>query len=307
MRKYEKKQILKNVGSSWSALGTNVLVGIFLSPLILHRLGDAAYGIWVLIFSVTGYYGLFDLGIRSSIIRYVSKYTATGEDEKLARFVNTSLFAYTMIGAVTMTLTVVLSSHVETVFRIPAGMHSQSHILLLLVGAAVSLGFPLGVFGGMLEGLQRFYILNWTSIGSTLLRAALIVHFLNRGYGLITVALITVGLPVVSSIVRAVVIFRLRPVPLGLRYIDKESFRHMATYGGTTFLVIVAGQLRFRTDELVLGRMMSTSAPASWTIPRNSSPAWHRFLSPCRASRRLKANWTVCGRSISPETVCARC
>jgi O-antigen/teichoic acid export membrane protein len=77
---------------------TNVLVGIFLSPFILHRLGDAAYGIWVLIFSVTGYYGMFDLGIRSSIIRYVSKYIATGDKEKLAQFVNTALFSYTGIG-----------------------------------------------------------------------------------------------------------------------------------------------------------------------------------------------------------------
>ena len=85
MRKHEKRQILKNVGSSWSALAVNVLVGIFLSPFILHHLGDAAFGVWVLIFSVTGYYGLFDLGIRSSIIRYVSKYTATGDREKLTR------------------------------------------------------------------------------------------------------------------------------------------------------------------------------------------------------------------------------
>src|ERR1700721_3238847 len=109
MLKLEKKQNLKNVGSSWSALGINVIVGIFLSPFILHRLGDAAFGIWVLIFSVTGYYGLFDLGIRSSIIRYVSKYTATDEKEKLTRFVNTSLFSYSAIGVLSMTLTVVLS------------------------------------------------------------------------------------------------------------------------------------------------------------------------------------------------------
>src|ERR1700679_3051050 len=167
MLKLEKKQILKNVGSSWSALAVNVVVGIFLSPFIVHRLGDAAYGIWILIFSVTGYYGLFDLGIRSSIIRYVSKYSATGENEKLASFVNTSLFAYTIIGAVSMMLTVLLSSYVGKLFRIPPGMESQTHILLLLVGSAVSLGFPLGVFGGMLEGLQRFYIQNWTSIAAT--------------------------------------------------------------------------------------------------------------------------------------------
>ena len=38
MRKLEKRQILKNVGSSWSALAINVIVGIFISPFILHRL-----------------------------------------------------------------------------------------------------------------------------------------------------------------------------------------------------------------------------------------------------------------------------
>ena len=64
MRKLEKLQIIKNVSSSWFALAANVVVGFFLWPIIVHRLGDDAAGIWVLIFSITGYYGLFDLGIR---------------------------------------------------------------------------------------------------------------------------------------------------------------------------------------------------------------------------------------------------
>src|SRR5580658_1637146 len=67
-----KRELIKNVGSGWFSLGVNILVGIFLSPFILHRLGNTAYGAWILVFSVTGYYGLFDLGIRSSIVRYVS-------------------------------------------------------------------------------------------------------------------------------------------------------------------------------------------------------------------------------------------
>jgi len=260
MRAFEKKQILKNVGSSWSALAINVIVGIFLSPFIVHHLGDAAFGIWVLIFSITGYYGLFDLGIRSSIIRYVSKYTATDDREKLAQFVNTALFTYTGIGVVCMAVTALLSSPVEHFFKIPPEMHSQTRLLLLMVGTSVSLGFPLGVFGGMLEGLQRFYILNWTSIGATLMRAALIVYFLNRGHGLLTVALVTVLLPIFSSVLRGIIVFRYCPVRLGLQYVNRDSFRHMANYGGTTFLVLVAVRLRFRTDELVLGTMMSTIA-----------------------------------------------
>jgi O-antigen/teichoic acid export membrane protein len=262
----QKWQIIRNVGSSWSALAINVAVGIFLSPFILHRLGDAAFGIWVLIFSVTGYYGLFDLGIRSSIIRYVSKYTATDDREKLTQFVNTALFSYTGIGVVSMVLTFLLSSSIERFFTIPPELHAQARLLLLMVGASVSLGFPLGVIGGMLEGLQRFYILNWTSIGATLARAALIVFFLNRGYGLLTVALITVILPIFSSILRGILVFRVCPVPLGLKHVDRAAFRHMANYGSTTFLVLVASRLRFRTDELVLGKMMSLVAVTWFNI-----------------------------------------
>lgn len=266
MRKFEKTQILKNVGSSWFALAVNVLVGFFQYPFVLHHLGDAAAGIWVLIFSITGYYGLFDLGIRSSIIRYVSKYTAAGDREKLTQFVNTALCTYTGIGMITMALTLGLNTSIERIFHIPTGMHVQARWLLLLVGASVSLGFPLGVFGGMLEGLQRFYLLNWTGIAATLLRAALIVYFLRLGYGLLTVALITVSLPIIFSVVRGIVVFRLCPVPLGLHYVDRQSFRHMATYGGTTFVAIMAVQLRFRTDEIVLGSMMTTVAITYFNI-----------------------------------------
>ena len=77
-----KRQIIKNVGSTWFSLGCDVLVGLLLSPIILHWLGDTAFGIWVLIFSITGYYGLFDLGIRSSVVRYVSKFIATDDDKR---------------------------------------------------------------------------------------------------------------------------------------------------------------------------------------------------------------------------------
>src|SRR5580658_9534228 len=164
MRKIEKRQIIKNVSSSWFSLGLNVVVGLFLSPFILHRLGDTAFGIWVLVFSITGYYGLFDLGIGSSIVRYVSKFTATGEREELAKLINTSLFTYSCIGVVAMLVTLVMASEVDRMFHVPPDFRSTARWLLLMVGASVAIGFPAGIFGGFLEGLQSFYILNWTNV-----------------------------------------------------------------------------------------------------------------------------------------------
>src|SRR3954471_13427450 len=145
--KFDKGQILKNVGSSWFALGVNVLVGIFLSPYILHRLGDDAFGLWILIFSVTGYYGLFDLGIRSSIVRYIAKYSATDSRDELYRLVNTAMCGYSIIATVAMTVTLITTYYVHSIFpKIPAASVPTARWLLLMVGTSVSVGFPLGVF-----------------------------------------------------------------------------------------------------------------------------------------------------------------
>ncbi len=264
--KFDKRQILKNVGSSWFALGVNVLVGLFLSPYILHSLGDTAFGLWILIFSATGYYGLFDLGIRSSIVRYVAKYSATDEKDELNRLANTALFSYSGIGLLTMSITLILSHYVNSIFRIPADFVGTARWLLIMVGASVSLGFPLGMFGGILEGLQRFYLLNFTSISSTLVRALLIVLALRHGRGLLTVALITVTLPLLAGVINAAAAFGQVQLRLGTKYVSASTLRRIASYSGTTFLIIVAQSLRFKTDAVVIGAFVSAAAITYFTI-----------------------------------------
>jgi len=266
MLKFEKRQIIKNIGSSWFALGVNIAIGIFLSPFILHRLGDSAFGLWVLIFSITGYYGLFDLGIRSSIVRYVSKYLATGSAEDMARLINTSLFGYTCIGMVCLAVTAVLAFYVNTFFHIPAALQSSSPLLIWMVGVSVALGFPLGAVGGFLEGLQRFEILNWSSIISSLVRALLIVVVLRHGFGLLTIVFITVALPILASVIRVFIALHLCPVLFGWKYIDRETFHKIVHYSSTTLMIMVAGRLKFKTDEIVIGSMISAAAITYFNI-----------------------------------------
>ncbi len=266
MRKLEKERIIKNIGSSWFALGMNILVGFFLSPFILHRLGDSAFGIWVLIFSITGYYGLFDLGIRSSIVRYVSKFLATESTGDLAKLINTTLFSYSCIGVLSLAVTAFLCAHVDTLFRIPPEYHSTARLLLLMVGTSVALGFPLGVVGGFLEGLQRFDIMNWTSVASSLLRAFFIVIALQHGRGLLTVAFITIILPLIASLIRGGIALHICPVAFGWKYVDKSTFRLMVNYSSATFIIMVAGRLKFKTDEIVIGSMISAAAVTYFNI-----------------------------------------
>jgi O-antigen/teichoic acid export membrane protein len=261
-----KLRVLKNAVSSWAGLSVNVAVGFFLSPFILHHLGDEAFGLWVLIFSLTGYYGLFDFGVRSSLVRYVSKFQATGDRDQLARLVNTTLFSYTCLGVALMVPTVLGSFYVDRLFHIPPAFLKDARILFFMVGTSLAFGFPLGVSGGILEGLQSFYVLSWTNIVTTLLRAVLIVVALHRGMGLLAVAFITVTLPLIASGWRVAIAHRLLPIRYRWSSVDRHALKEVANYSSVTFMIMVAGRLRFRTDAVIIGTFLSASAITYFSI-----------------------------------------
>ena len=265
-KKLDKIALFKNVGSSWFSLGVNVVTGVILSPYILHRLGDDAFGLWVLIFSVTGYYGLFDLGIRSSIVRYVASFTATQAQDELDRLISTALLTYATIGTLALLVTITGSYFVASFFKVSPDFLHTARWLFLIVGSAVALGFPMGISGGILEGLQRFYFLNFTNICATIARAVLIILYLRHGYGLLTVALITVILPLISALINGIAVLRIVPLHLSLRKVNRGTLRKIATYSSSTLIIIVAARLRFKTDAIIIGRFLSAAAITYFTI-----------------------------------------
>src|SRR5215813_427278 len=145
MKRFDKFGIIRNVSSSWLGLLVNVATGIIISPYILHRLGDDAFGLWVLVFAITGYYGLFDFGIRSSVVRYVAKYSAVSDEEHLNKIINTSLFCYSCVGLFLLALTITGSFFVDRIFQVPPSFLNTARILFLIVGGSLSIGFPFAV------------------------------------------------------------------------------------------------------------------------------------------------------------------
>ena len=69
--------------TAYSALGyaVSVLALIFLTPYIIHQLGASLYGIWILVTVVTGYAGLTDLGIGTSLQKFVAEHDAKNDPD----------------------------------------------------------------------------------------------------------------------------------------------------------------------------------------------------------------------------------
>jgi O-antigen/teichoic acid export membrane protein len=259
-------QTFKNVGSNWFGTVLTVLVGVFLSPFILHMLGDDAFGLWILILSITGYYGIFDFGIRSSIVKYVAEFEATGDRDGLTRVVNVSIFVYSCVALALLVVTSIGSLYLNVLFRISPSFLHTARLLFLMVGSSIALGLPMSVFAGILEGLQKFYFVNVIQAVATLLRVLLIIFALDHGLGLLTVAFITVLIPLLSYVVYAWQVMHTIPLKFGERFVDKSTCKLMFRYSIFSFISIVAFRLRFQTDAIIIGAMLSASAITYFSI-----------------------------------------
>jgi O-antigen/teichoic acid export membrane protein len=127
-------RVTKNVGAIWLNLFVHAAVGFFLAPFILHQLGDQLFSLWVLVFALTGYYGLLDLGIRSATVRYVAKFASVNDQDGLAKFVNTSLAFYCGIGLLSLLVTGIGYFYLPILFKLASADLLGARVLWLIAG-----------------------------------------------------------------------------------------------------------------------------------------------------------------------------
>lgn len=244
-----------------------MVVGFFLTPYILHHLGNTAFGLWVLLTTFTGYYGLFDLGIRSAVVRYVARHMVDGDADELTRVTSTSFVAYSLIALVLILITAVAAWQMERLFDVSAEWRAPARMLLIVVGTATALSLPLSLFGGVLEGMQRFTWVGTVQSVMVLARAGLLVYLLQHGGGLVTVGVVTMATNFLASLVYVVVVFRVnRNFRLDLRMSNWSTLRGLASFGLITFWIAIAQVLRFQLDSMVIAASLSLQAVTFYAI-----------------------------------------
>jgi O-antigen/teichoic acid export membrane protein len=261
-----KAQAMKNVSATWLSLLVHAIVSFALSPLVLHRLGDAGFSVWILVFSLTGYFGLLDVGIRSSVVRYVAKAAAAGDEDQLRRLVATSLVFYLGVAVLVLILTGVGSFYLAVLFKIPATQLPTARILFLLAGASVALTFPLSVFAGVLEGLQKFAQVQLTQMVVTVLRGLAVAFALSQGGRLLATGAVTVGANLLGYLVLMWMACRTVRLPLSLRGANAQILGKLARYGFFAFIIVLAEKLRFQSDAVVIGAFLSSTAITFYSI-----------------------------------------
>jgi O-antigen/teichoic acid export membrane protein len=260
-------RIVRNIFSNWASYLVTAVVGFVLAPVVVHSLGDAGYGLWTLIISMTGYFGLLDLGIRSSVGRFVTRYLAWEDERNVNRIASTAFVILGIAGALAFAATLILAVWLFGSLKISPEYRAIGRLALVITGLNMSCALPLGVFSAVLIGQERFDIVSGVTIVGELARAVLVVSLLRHGYGLVALALIALGVTVVEYGAMAVMAKRLyRPLRIRIGLADRAAFRELFGFSIYRFIWIVANQLIFYSDAVVIGIYLGPAAVTPYAI-----------------------------------------
>jgi O-antigen/teichoic acid export membrane protein len=264
------RHIARNVLFNWLGTIANMAVGFFLSPFILHRLGDVAFGVFVLANSVVAYLGLLDLGMQSSVLRFVSKGHTKGDHEGASDAISAALWVRLQVSALALLLSAGIAVVFPHLFKVPADLASEARKAILLIGLTTALSMSVGVVGGVISALNRYDLQNYVSLLQTAIRVVGVVFVLRSGHGIVGIALSELVAAVVGNLLLVLIARRLYPeLRIQLKKPRRETLRQIWSYSFYAFLTTIAVQLVYQTDNLVVGAFVSASAVTFYAIANN--------------------------------------
>jgi O-antigen/teichoic acid export membrane protein len=261
------KRFALNVTMNWIAMVVGMIVPFFLTPIVIRHLGTVAYGVWILAVSTVAYLGLLDLGLRSAIIRYVSKADAQGQEGEAQAAIGAALWFRIVIAVGAVALSFVLALVFPHLFKVPAGLERPAQITVLMCAFAVAVTLVSGVFGAVLGAIHRFDVLSWVTVAQTALKAVGVIVILRSGRGLIALASWEFTVTLLAGLITWIAAMKIYPtcrVRLGRP--DIKTLKKIWSYSFTTFIIVIAVQVVFNTDNIVVGAFISVSAVAFYSI-----------------------------------------
>lgn len=259
--------VLRNTASNVFAQVMNIVTAMFLTPFLVYRLGQDLYGLWILVASLVGYFGLTDIGLRTAVGRFVALHLARDEYEDISKLATTALGLLFVSALVVVFLSMGCSTLFHLFFKVEAEHMSAARLLVLIMGLSFAVKLPMEVFDGILVGHARYDLNNAVEVGAALVRTGLCVVLLLRGFSVVALAVSAVIVHVLSGGAKLAIASRICPsLRIAPHHWTPGIIRELYGFGVWSFVVFLASQLSLHAGPIVLGATVGMSAVAIYSI-----------------------------------------
>jgi O-antigen/teichoic acid export membrane protein len=260
--------LLRNTIYNLAGFALPLLVAVFAIPLLLSELGAARFGFLTLIWAVTGYFGLFDLGIGRAITRIVAIRAKANQYEIIGGIIGSGHAVMLGVGIVAGLL---LYAVADPLVRFTAGLPDKRDAItavMFMAAAVPAIVLTAGV-RGLLEGLGAFKAINIIRVPTgiiTFVGPLLSVFLFGPSLAQAT-AILAIG-RVLGLFAHITVAYAIVPKNARVLSLSRADTIALLTTGGWLTVSNLIGPLLGYLDRFVVGTSVSAMAVAYYATPQ---------------------------------------
>ncbi len=254
------KQIKFGAILSYVSIVVNILAGLIYTPWMIRQIGQSQYGLYTLANSIIALF-LVDFGLSSATARYVSKYRAEGDQQKVDNFLGVVYKLYLIIDAVIFIALIVVFFLLEQIYvtLTPSEM-AQFKVVYIIAASFAVFNFPFVTQNGILTAYEKFIPLKLADLLYRVLLVGLTVLALLLDFGLYALVTVHAIAGLIVILFKFIVIANKLPLKPNFTYNDKNLYKDIFKFSLWSTIAILAQRLVFNITPTVLG--ITTSAVA---------------------------------------------
>jgi len=276
--------VVRNVSMRYVVLIAEMAIGLLMLPFNVSYLGRAAYGVWLLMTAITGHFSLLDLGFGGSQVRFVAHYRARRDAGAINEIVSTLFFVFAAVGAASYAAAALIAFNMERLFALTPEQAALGRTTLLIIALQVAMGFPYSVFGGIVNGFQRYATNSIVGLTTSIVVALVNVIVLRLGYGLETLVAATTLVRILALQIYRLNAYRTFPLlQVRPRHVRRARLREVTGFSVHAACIDWGNKLNYSSAPLVIGTFLNSAAVAVYGVPMRLAEVIQRLTNQLNA------------------------
>lgn len=268
----ESNNVKLGIVISYISLAVSIISAFIVTPRILKALGDVQYGLYSFANSITTWLTVISTALAASYIRFATK---SAKEEGGTSKVNTLYFkVFALIAFAVIVLSVSFLA-VGLFGWIKLKQYSDQENLLIFVllfisGIQIAINVLFSTFGHYLTYKRQFIFTRSLSLITSILSHALCLVFALVTHSVISIAIISVVIGVITTLANVVFSFRSQNISFSKCLIKEESktIKSIIIFSGFILLNAVVDRINHEVDKTILGIMVDAETVTTYTLAR---------------------------------------
>ena len=254
-----QSQIAKGAIISYIAIFLNIAITFFYTPWMIRQIGVSDYGLYSLIGTFISYF-IIDFGLSGAIQRFIAKYRADGDQEKIENMLGLTTKVYLSIDAVIFLVLFVCYFFITDIFGgLTPDEIEKLKVLYVIAGTFSVLSFVWHPMNGAMMAYEYFVANKLMDMFQKVGTVVLIVIVLLLNGGVYELVFITGAVAFLSSLFKFLIFKHKSRIKINWGYFNKQEMKSLMSFSGWVFLTSMAQRFRLTLIPTLLGILANST------------------------------------------------